>query len=368
MPKTDVWFVIPSANPAKCRKHLPVWRERGYKVAVLQNFERGEIPADITVWRDTYPGWPESVNTLCREVVPRDCDLIVTGGDDMLPDPHHQARDLADQFFERFPDGFGVMQPHGDEFLAARRYCGSPFIGRAFFETMYGGRGPMYGRYHHNYADNELFWVAKGLGALWSRPDLTHFHAHFTRDKQAQPAYWASVKKNDLHDCLLYYARVHEHFPEHQPRPHAGAPTRAYDRAMNREEMLVLAHQRLIQLAIDNPIAARVGGALARCAEQGQDPVAIYGFGFHTRAAAAVLAEPPVRVACLIDDNPGNLGRTPWGIPVVSREQALRLGVKAVVLSGESVEDRLWANCEIFRAAGVAVHRLYANAAAGATV
>lgn len=359
MPTHDVWFAIPSANPEKCRKVLPVWREMGYKTAVLQNYERGDIPADITVWRDRYPGWPASSNILCREIVPKSCPIVVCGGDDMLPDPNYSARDLAEQFLQRFPDTFGVMQPHGDEYLAARRYCGSPFLGRAWFDTMYGGKGGMYAGYHHNYADNELFWLAKGMGALWERPDLSHYHEHFTRSGAPQPAYWSSVKANDLQDCLLYYARVHAGFPGHEPSGPGAEPRRRFEPAAERTEMLVLADQRLFRVALENPYAAAIAAALDRCAQAGLDPVALYGLGFHTQIGVAALCEPPVRIACIIDDNPVNHGRRPWNIPVVSRERALESGIRAVVLSANSVEDRLWDNSAIFRDVGIPVLRLY---------
>lgn len=358
MPRRDVWFVIPSANPENCRKVLPVWRERGYRIAVLQNFQRGEIPADITVWYDSYPGWPGSVNILCREVVPRECDLIVTGGDDMLPDPDHTAQELAAQFFDRFPDGFGVMQPHGDEFLCARRYCGSPFIGRAWFENMYGGQGPMHPGYHHNYADNELYWTAKGLGVLWTREDLSHFHDHFSREGREAPAYWGSVRSKDLDDCLLYYARVHQHFPGHEPRAGFTVP-RPYDTTMPRAEMLLLAEQRLFNLMFENPFAEAIQKKLERCAEEAQDLVAIYGHGYHTQVGIAALRDPPVKIACIIDDNAAKQGKLAWGYPVVSREQAIDLGVKAVVLSAQASEEMLWENASVFRERGIPVHRLY---------
>lgn len=361
---SEVWFVIPSANPENCRKVLPLWRAQGYRIAVLQNRERAEIPADRTVWFDSYPGWPESVNILCRTIIPESCNLIVSGGDDMLPDPSHSASQLAEQFFERFPDGFGVMQPHGDEFMCAKRYCGSPFIGRGWFERMYGGDGPMYKGYHHNYADNELYWLAKGFGALWERPDLSHYHDHFTRDGREQPAYWESVKERDLRDCLLYYSRVHENFPGHRPTRGPGAE-RAYDTTLPRDEMLTLADQRLFSVACDNPYARAIAGGLQRCADAGHERVAIYGCGLHTQAGIAALREPPVRVCCFIDDNAANHGRSMWGVPVVSREGALALGVEAVVLSGNSVEDRLWANSAIFRERGVTVVRLYERAQSG---
>src|SRR5262245_31422690 len=115
MKHSEVWFAIPSASVDRCRAVLPKWRDMGYKIAVLQNRERGEIPADITVWYDYYPGWPGSINILARDIVPRSAPIIVSGGDDMLPDPNHTAEQIARQFLERFPDTFGVMQPHGDD-------------------------------------------------------------------------------------------------------------------------------------------------------------------------------------------------------------------------------------------------------------
>ena len=67
---SEVWFAIPSASVERCRLRLPAWRERGYRIAILQNEERGDIPADITRWSDRYPGWAESINILCRDIVP----------------------------------------------------------------------------------------------------------------------------------------------------------------------------------------------------------------------------------------------------------------------------------------------------------
>lgn len=355
----DVWFAIPSASVERCRKVLPVWREMGYKIAILQNRERGDVPADLCVWYDYYPGWPESINILAREIVPKSASIIVSGGCDMLPDPNHSAQELARQFFERFPDGFGVMQPHGDEYLAARRYCGSPFLGRAFVDTMYGGRGPMHGEYHHNYADNELFWVAKGMGVLWERPDLSHFHDHFTRSGAAAPAFWQSVAKNDLRDCMLYYSRAYQRFPGHRPAQGPGV-ARGWDETLDLDEMLVLARARITAEALKNGAADRVGAMFVQCAERGERTVALYGAGHHTRNAAMALAQPPVRVACIIDDSPPQQGKSLWGIPIVSRDEALRRGVDAVILSGDAVEAKLWDASSVFRLNGTPVYRLYA--------
>jgi len=355
MPAPEVWFAVPSANPENCRCNLPRWRERGYRIAILQNRTRAEIPADIVVWRDAYPGWAESINILCREAVPKDAPIVVSGGDDMLPDPNHTAQDLATEFLSRFPDTFGVMQPHGDEFLCARRYCGSPFLGRKWIDTMYGGRGPMCGQYHHNWADNELYWVARGLGALWERDDLSHFHDHFTREGRRAPDYWECVRNSDLSDAYLYFARAYADFPGHEPI--GGA--RRYDRPELMAEIVLLAQNRVLAATRDNPFSRAVAQALDRCAAAGQSPVALYGTGYHTLNAVESLARPPVRIDCLIDDSPVNQGQTLWNFPIVSREEALRRGVRAVILSANSVEGRLWDNSECFLRAGIPVHRLY---------
>jgi hypothetical protein len=367
MPKPEVWFAIPSASPDKCRAVLPIWKKMGYRIAVLQGPNRADIPADICVWTDSYVGWAHSVNFLCKEVVPASCQIVVTGGDDMLPDPNHTADELAEQFLNRFPNTFGVMQPHGDEYLASRRYCGSPFLGRAWIDTMYAGAGPFFGNYFHNWADNELYWVARGLGALWERPDLSHFHDHFTRSGRTQPTYWKNIENRDLDDCLLYYSRAMTGFAGHEPLPTPATTGRVLDSTQDRSERVVLAKQRMLGLAIHNPYASALAGALERCGAEGLSPVAIYGMGAHTRIGGAALCQPSVPIECIVDDNPTRHGTRAWNIPIVSAQSALSRGVKAVILSAVAVEDDLWAKAQIFRDAGVPVIRLYAPRDSGSS-
>jgi hypothetical protein len=360
----QVWFAIPSASPQRCRRNLPAWREMGYRVAILQNRQRAEIPADMVVWSDTYPGWAESINILCREIVPRETPIVVSGGDDMLPEPGHSAPQLAEQFLEHFGDTpggtFGVMQPQGDGFMDTSRYCGSPWLGRAWIERMYGGRGPMFGGYHHNWADNELLWVARGLGALWQRPDLSQHHAHFTRTGGEKPAWWRQhVEKHDLDDCKLYLSRLWARFPGHAPL----GLDRAYEPPADLAEAAWLAERSLAhhdyygQRRILWTEALR--RALEHCADAGLSPVALYGSGTHTRTAGDALVEPPATVACIVDDEPARQGRSLWGFPVVSREAALALGVRAAILSANAHEETLLARCADFARAGVRVLRLY---------
>lgn len=104
---------------------------------------------------------------------------------------------------------------------------------------------------------------------------------------------------------------------------------------------------------------ARTREAFERCLDRGKRRIALYGAGTHTRALGPLLVEPVVDVACIIDDNPASHGRRLWGYEIVSRERAVELGVQAVVLSANSFEDKLWANCGIFRERGIDVLRLY---------
>lgn len=103
----------------------------------------------------------------------------------------------------------------------------------------------------------------------------------------------------------------------------------------------------------------RTRSALRECAEAGLSKVALYGAGTHTKALGPLLQDPPVDIDCIIDDDPNRHGRRLWGFPIVSREDALRRGVKAVVLSANLFEAKLYANCGPFHEAGVRVVRLY---------
>ncbi len=358
----DVWYAIPSASVERCRAHLPAWRERGYKVAVFQGRERGDIPADITVWSETYHGWPHAVNTLCASIVPASAAIVVTGGDDMLPDPHRGAQTLAREFLERFPDGFGVMQPQGDAYMGSRFYCGSPWLGRGWIDRAYGGRGPMHASYRHNWADNELYWVARCLGVLWERPELTQYHNHFSRTEHAglAPAYWtASARETDRQDVQLFLARAWQRFPGHEPL--GGGPV--FDAVRFEREYTHAAESHWVAryapaTRADGP-AARVAAALDTCRRAGRQRVAVFGAGSHTLAAGAALARPPVPVVCIIDDQPALRGQTLWGYRIVSAGQAATMALDAVVLSSRTMEDELVVAAGPLAAAGAQVIRLY---------
>ena len=362
----EVWFAIPSASVERCRERLPVWRERGYKIAILQNQERGEIPADLCVWSDTYPGWAESINILCADIVPSSADIVVSGGDDMLPEPSKTAHDMAREYFERFPDGFGVMQPAGDTFMWGDNYCGSPWFARPFFSAMYSGRGPMHGGYRHNWADYELYWVARCMGCLWMRDDVKQFHAHFSRDgvEEDKPAWWTqNVAEADQRDCELFLARKYRCFPGHEPT----------DRELRFDERELLLYEQGIAEwkwnraysahAQANAPAEKIRAALDLCAQKGLHRVAVYGTGTHTRRAAQSLAEPPVELVCFLDDAACGGRARLWGYPVRTPEDAPEFD--AIIFSSDAYEASMHDRVRHLESSGVALIRLYDDAVVG---
>lgn len=102
--------------------------------------------------------------------------------------------------------------------------------------------------------------------------------------------------------------------------------------------------------------------ALLSCASLGHRRVGIYGAGTHTRAVGDALLDPGVELACIIDDDARRHGETMWGFPIVSVDTALTLGLDAVVISANSIEDLLWERAARLRESGIVVMRLYGGA------
>lgn len=247
---SKVWYCIPSARPAaEVQPVVDAWRAMGYRVALWRD-EGAEMPAcDYWVWQgespragregapgngSPYPGYAVAVNRLSREVLAfnPNCQWIVTGGDDTLPDPNKRADEIADELTAHFGGTFGVMQPTGDRFSngSIDRIAGSPWMGREFCERMYCGNGPLFSGYQHMFVDEELLHVAEKLGVYWRRPDLVQLHRHFMRqsDDLNSPAVRKTipphlVKWNSQQHWneskALFNSRKDAGFPGHEPLP-----------------------------------------------------------------------------------------------------------------------------------------------------
>lgn len=198
-------------------------------------------PADST---ERYRGYARSVNALIAFVLQTDADAewFIAAGDDTEPDLNHTADEIAFQCADHFAMNkgsgsyrtFGVCQPTGDRYgedeihLGSRgsayidRVCGSAWIGREFARRMYGGNGPLWPGYFHNYVDEELMEIALKMGVLWQRRDLTQKHNHWARTAKSRadmpkflerandPAEWKKAKQ-------LFEDRKRAGFPGHKP-------------------------------------------------------------------------------------------------------------------------------------------------------
>lgn len=219
----SVWFAVPSKRtPAEAERSLSKWRERGYKIALWRDPGDEPIEADLVI-SEPYRGYHVAVNALCRLILAMDpaAEWVVTGGDDMDPDPGKRAEEIAAECTAHFGGTFGVMQPTGDKWAASAvdQINGSPWMGREFCRRMYGGRGPWFEEYRHMWGDSEQCEVTKRMGILWQRPDLSHYHHHQAREGGPVPAW---MRRNN--DCYRQYQALFESrrragYPGHEPIP-----------------------------------------------------------------------------------------------------------------------------------------------------
>jgi hypothetical protein len=184
----------------------------------------------VALWRDTepaddlkaiancilvgqYPGYARAVNALVKVVMKDpECHWIVSGGDDVEPDPNHSPEEIAQQCTEYFGGTFAVMQPTGDRWAGGHidRIAGSPWIGREWCERSFGGNGPFWHEFYHMHVDEHLMCCAEKLGVYWRRRDLVHRHEHITRDGEGVNWIKARVEMPEF----LRFAHSPQHWEE----------------------------------------------------------------------------------------------------------------------------------------------------------
>ncbi len=105
--------------------------------------------------------------------------------------------------------------------------------------------------------------------------------------------------------------------------------------------------------------AERMAGVLRGLAGR---RVVVHGAGRHTIELASCLAASAAAIVALADDDPGKIGRSLWGWPIVAPAEAARTGATDVVISTWMNEDAVWARRSVYERQGLRVHRLYAGA------
>jgi hypothetical protein len=147
---------------------------------------------------------------------PYNADIVVTGGDDMDPDPKQRAAEIAEQFEEHFHGTLGVMQPTGDIASSPNcdMICGSPWLGAEWIRRAYRGSGPLWPEYNHFFGDEELQAVAVRHGLLWQRSDLCQHHDHWlVQGGPPKTSYQHHMDTWWPHDETIFRWRKRQAFP-----------------------------------------------------------------------------------------------------------------------------------------------------------
>ena len=180
-----VWYAIPTVKPEECGETFAKWKAMGYKTAALVDGATLDPQnADLIIRTDAYPGYGAAVNRLARAAVEHGADIVVTGGDDISPDPRYSVSEIAADFGRHFRGTLGVMQPYREADPVTGGEAGSavsPWLGKEWILRAYQGKGPLNEAYHHYFTDTELRDVAIHHGLYWENHGVEQFHDIWSR-------------------------------------------------------------------------------------------------------------------------------------------------------------------------------------------
>lgn len=207
----NVWAVWPTANPPHATATIKLWQAAGYKTAIWVDPGAPRPEGMNVIMRDKWLGFPHAINRLCHYVPG---DVVVCAGDDIHPTEGEAMEVIREEFLDTFPDSFGVMQPTGDRFGSIDDCCPSPWVGRAFIEQAYEGKGPYNEDYFHYFCDQEIQEVAVKLGAFQQREDLSQYHDHWQREEgDKRPPHLMKALEGWKRDRNIFKIRQAEGFP-----------------------------------------------------------------------------------------------------------------------------------------------------------
>jgi hypothetical protein len=219
----QVWVTMPTACAEHSWAAFEAWKKQGYLLSVFTDPGKVVPMADLMI-NAKYPGVWNACNALAKAVVALGADVCVFAGDDMRPDPKHSPQEIALQYLQRFPTGYGIMQPCGDKQGSliegkwnSARIIGSGWFGKEWIRRAYKGNGPTDGRYWHFYADEDLYEVSKKLGVLWMREDLIQDHLHWSFGRTKKQGYHQNNQAHWNRDKAIFNANKAKGFPNGDP-------------------------------------------------------------------------------------------------------------------------------------------------------
>ena len=223
------FYVWPSADIGRAAISAKAWKAKGYMTCVALDGPPKEWKDnhayDVIRFIDHWQGYYRHINWLISETFAQGADLVTVGGDDMDP-PDQGAQAVADDYYARFPNGFGVMQASGDPQgmdaigrPAAARICGSPTFGRGWAECAYGGTGAFCAGYQNYYGDEDLKEVAQRLDVLHMQPKFAITHRHWSFGHMQRQPYHERNERTWSADQQLFFGRKAAGFPGHEPLP-----------------------------------------------------------------------------------------------------------------------------------------------------
>lgn len=214
----------PSANFNRGLECAKLWVAKGYEVLMQMDADKNISPyagqGIITLMvPGPFPGYYQRINTLAEIAFSINADVVTCIGDDMLP-PEQGAQAHAKSYFERFPNGEGVMQCTGDrqgEVIEGRvnseRICGSPTFGKVWSGLAFKGGGAFPIHYVSYYGDEELYEVAKKSNLLYQNPNFKIDHVHWAFGRMVMQDYHEKAQKNWQQDQETFFKRKAEGFP-----------------------------------------------------------------------------------------------------------------------------------------------------------
>lgn len=181
--------MFPSVNYDRAAQALDRWLAKGYAARIWADPDDTRFSKLVGQHSHVvfagYPGYFSACAVLAEMEMQRlyGAYVVVLAGDDMHPDPNRTASEIAGECADRY-GGYTapwVMQPTGDDLRGTDKICGSPWLSLGWVARAYLGRFSVPVWYRQFYGDEELLEVAKRLGVLHQRPDLTQRHDHWSR-------------------------------------------------------------------------------------------------------------------------------------------------------------------------------------------